>query len=147
MIKGLGERMIRAAKLDGSLYDEIKTDRRAPLQAALVVILSAIAAGVGVVVQTGVGDFFLKTLQALLEWYILAFFYLCSRHASAPGTTDENRCWRSGTVNQFCQRSRNDQTAGRYPRSGWLRHWVGIGMDVGSHGGCSEKDPRLHDNG
>lgn len=45
MIKGLGERMIRAAKLDGSLYDEIKTDRQAPLQAALVVILSAIAPG------------------------------------------------------------------------------------------------------
>lgn len=74
MIKELGGRMIRAARLDGSLYDEIKTDRQAPVQAALVVILSAVAAGVGVVVQTGVGDFFLKILQALLEWYILAFF-------------------------------------------------------------------------
>lgn len=74
MIKGLSERMIRAAKLDGSLYDEIKTDQRAPTQAALVVVLSAVAAGVGVVVQTGVGDFFLKTMQAMLEWYILAFF-------------------------------------------------------------------------
>jgi len=74
VIKGLGGRMIRAARLDGSLYDEIKTDRRAPVQAALIVILSALAAGIGVVVQTGVGDFFLKTLQALLEWYICAFF-------------------------------------------------------------------------
>lgn len=73
-MKGLGERMIRAAKLDGSLYDEIKTDRRAPVQAALVVILSAIAAGVGVVLQSGVGDFFLKILQAMLEWYLWAFF-------------------------------------------------------------------------
>lgn len=74
MIKGLGERMIRAARLDESLYEEIKVDRRAPLQAALVVILSAIAAGVGVVLQSGIGDFFLKILQAMLEWYILAFF-------------------------------------------------------------------------
>ncbi len=74
MIKGLGERMIRAARLDASLYDEIKTDQRAPLQAALVVILSAIAAGVGVMLQSGIGDFFLKALQAMLEWYILAFF-------------------------------------------------------------------------
>ncbi|HWQ69452.1 MAG TPA: hypothetical protein VN494_05805 [Patescibacteria group bacterium] len=74
MIKGLGERMIRAARLDGSLYEEIKADRQAPLQAALVVILSAIAAGVSVVLQSGVGDFFLQTLQAMLEWYIWAFF-------------------------------------------------------------------------
>lgn len=73
MIKGLGGRIIRAARLDGSLYDEIKIDRQAPVQAALVVILSAAAAGVGVILQTGIGDFFLKTLQALLEWYIWAF--------------------------------------------------------------------------
>ncbi len=74
MIKGLSERMIRAARLDGSLYEEIKADRRAPMQAALVVILSAIAAGISVVLQSGVGDFFLQTLQAMLEWYIWAFF-------------------------------------------------------------------------
>ncbi|KAB2959598.1 MAG: hypothetical protein F9K13_09640 [Candidatus Methylomirabilis oxygeniifera] len=66
--------MIRAARLDESLYEEIQGDRRAPMQAALVVILSAIAAGIGVILQTGIGDFFLKTLQAMLEWYIWALF-------------------------------------------------------------------------
>src|SRR5574337_600412 len=35
-MKGLGERMIRAAKLDRSLYEEVKADRRAPMQAAMV---------------------------------------------------------------------------------------------------------------
>ena len=74
MIQALGERMIRAAKLDGSLYEEIKADRRAPAQAAIVVILSAIAAGIGISFQTGIGDFFLKTMQAMMEWYIWAFF-------------------------------------------------------------------------
>lgn len=74
MIRGLGERMIRAARFDGTLYDEIKTDRYAPAQASIVVVLSAVAAGVGVVLQSGIGDFFLITLQAMLEWYILAFF-------------------------------------------------------------------------
>jgi hypothetical protein len=74
VIKKIGERMIRAARMDASLYEEIKADRYAPLQAALVVILSAIAAGVGIALQSGVGDFFLKTLQAMLEWYIWAFF-------------------------------------------------------------------------
>lgn len=74
MIKGLGERMIRAAKLDESLYDEIKVDRRAPLQAAMVVVLSAVAAGVGVIVHGGIGDFFLESMQAMMQWYISAFF-------------------------------------------------------------------------
>jgi len=74
VIKELGERMIRAAKLDESLYDEIRTDRRAPLQAAMVVVLSAMAAGVGVIVQSGIGDFFLVSMQAMMQWYISAFF-------------------------------------------------------------------------
>lgn len=74
MIKGMGERMLRAAKLDGSVYDEIKTDRHAPLQAAMVVILSAAAAGVGVGVHSGLGDFFLESMQAMMQWYISAFF-------------------------------------------------------------------------
>jgi len=70
----MGERMIRAAKLDGSLYEEIKADRHAPLQAAMVVVLSAVAAGVGVIVHGGLGDFFLESMQAMLQWYIFAFF-------------------------------------------------------------------------
>lgn len=74
MIKELGERMIRAAKLDGSLYEEIKADRHAPLQAAMVVVLSAVAAGVGVIVHGGIGDFFLESMQAMMRWYISAFF-------------------------------------------------------------------------
>lgn len=74
MIKGLGERMIRAAKLDGSLYEEIKADRRAPMQAALVVVLSAVAAGIGVIVHGGIGDFFLESMQAMMRWYLSAFF-------------------------------------------------------------------------
>jgi hypothetical protein len=74
VIKKMGERMIRAARLDGDLYEEIKADRHAPLQAAIVVILSAVAAGVGVILQSGVGDFFLKIMQAMMEWYIWALF-------------------------------------------------------------------------
>ena len=74
MIKGMGERMLRAAKLDGSLYDEIRADRHAPLQAAMVVILSSAAAGIGVGVHGGMSDFYLGTMQAMMQWYISAFF-------------------------------------------------------------------------
>lgn len=73
MIK-LGKRMIRAAKLDGSLYEEIKDDRRAPVQAAVVVLLSAVAAGIGVIAHGGFEGFFFETMQAILRWYISVFF-------------------------------------------------------------------------
>ena len=40
-------RIIRACKLDISLYEEVEADKSATLQAALVVVLSSLAAGVG----------------------------------------------------------------------------------------------------
>ena len=40
-------RIIRACKLDISLYEEVEADKSATVQAALVVILSSLAAGVG----------------------------------------------------------------------------------------------------
>ena len=39
-------RIIRACKLDVSLYEEVEADKSATLQAASVVVLSSIAAGV-----------------------------------------------------------------------------------------------------
>jgi hypothetical protein len=74
VIKALGERMIRAAKLDRSLYEEIKVDRRAPVQAAMVVILAAAAAGVSAIADDGMGGFFYRTMQAMVQWYAWVFF-------------------------------------------------------------------------
>ena len=39
-------RIIRACKLDVNLYEEVEADQSATLQAALVVVLSSLAAGV-----------------------------------------------------------------------------------------------------
>ena len=44
----LGNRMIRAAKLDVSLYEEVEADTGATGQAMLVVVLSSLAAGIGI---------------------------------------------------------------------------------------------------
>jgi hypothetical protein len=66
--------MIRAAKLDGTLYEEIKTDRRAPVQAAIVVILAAVSAGISAIADDGMGGFFYRTMQAMVQWYAWAFF-------------------------------------------------------------------------
>ena len=42
-------RIIRACKLDISLYEEVEADQSATFQAAGVVILSSLAAGIGAI--------------------------------------------------------------------------------------------------
>ena len=62
-------RMIRAAKLDARLYEEVEADKSAMGQAMGVVILSSLAAGVGAVQQAGWGGILLATFSALIGWY------------------------------------------------------------------------------
>ena len=68
----IGSRMIRAAKLDTNLYEEVEADRGATGQAMLVVVISSLAAGLGSAGQ-GVGGLVVGVLAALLGWYIWAF--------------------------------------------------------------------------
>ena len=71
----LGNRMIRAAKLDVSLYEEVEADTGATGQAMLVVVLSSLAAGVGIgnAGSGGLLVLLLGAIAALLAWYIWAF--------------------------------------------------------------------------
>lgn len=66
-------RMIRAAKLDIRLYEEVEADKTAIGQAMIVVVLSSLAAGVGTIKQAGVSGILLATLAALVGWYLWAF--------------------------------------------------------------------------
>ena len=68
----LGNRMIRAAKLDVSLYEEVEADTGATGQAMLVVVLSSLAAGIGIG-NGGLIVLLLGAIAALLAWYIWAF--------------------------------------------------------------------------
>ncbi|MCZ6821611.1 MAG: hypothetical protein O7F10_01525 [Deltaproteobacteria bacterium] len=70
---GIQERMIRAAKLDAQLYEEVEADRGAMGQATAVVILAAVAAGIGSMGQGGVGGILALTVVALVSWYVWAF--------------------------------------------------------------------------
>jgi hypothetical protein len=69
----LGSRMVRAAKLDVSLYEEVEADKSALAQAMTVVVLSSIAAGIGNVNQKGFTAMLLMIIAALIGWYIWAF--------------------------------------------------------------------------
>ncbi len=67
------DRIIRAAKLDVNLYEEVEADKGALGQAMGVVVLSSIAAGVGSIGQVGVKGIFIGAITALIAWYIWAY--------------------------------------------------------------------------
>ena len=66
------DRMIRAAKLDVQLYEEVEADKGALRQAMGVVVLASIAGGVGSGTLRGVSGVFLGTIGALIAWLIWA---------------------------------------------------------------------------
>jgi len=66
------ERMIRAAKLDAALYEEVEADRDALPQAMGVVLLSSICAGIGNLSYGGIVGLVFGTIGALIGWYIWA---------------------------------------------------------------------------
>lgn len=67
------ERMIRAAKMEPGLYEEVEADKNAMGQAMGVVILSSVAAGIGVISTQGAGGIIIGTIAALIGWFIWAY--------------------------------------------------------------------------
>ncbi|MFW6284588.1 MAG: YIP1 family protein [Desulfosalsimonas sp.] len=67
------DRMIRAAKLDIHLYEEVEADKSAMGQALGVVVLSSLAAGIGAISVQGAGGIVMGTIFALIGWFIWAF--------------------------------------------------------------------------
>ncbi|MEJ2366568.1 MAG: hypothetical protein P8017_18225, partial [Deltaproteobacteria bacterium] len=67
------QRIMRAAKLDVALYEEVEADTGALPQATAVVVISSLAAGLGSIKLAGLGGLVLGTVSALFGWYIWAF--------------------------------------------------------------------------
>ena len=65
-------RVFRAIKIDPELYEEVEHDKSATLQAAAVVVLSSLAAGVGAI-HLGASNFILGPIISLASWYFWAF--------------------------------------------------------------------------
>lgn len=66
------DRIIRAAKLDPNLYEEVEVDKGAMGQAMGVVVLSGMAAGIGAIAKYGVVGIVNGTITALIGWFIWA---------------------------------------------------------------------------
>lgn len=82
------DRMIRAAKLDVNLYEEVEADKDTMRQAMGVVVLSSLAAGVGSIGTLGLGGILLGTFAALGGWYIWAWltYFIGTRFLAEPQT-------------------------------------------------------------
>ena len=72
MISLFLNRIFRAVKIDPEVFNEVQKDKNATLSAAVVVILSSTAAGIGAV-SLGVGNFILAPIFSLISWFVWAY--------------------------------------------------------------------------
>ena len=72
-------RMVRAARLDAAVYEEVEADTRATVQALLVILLSGLAAGIG---SESVRSFAIDSIVALVGWFLWAFVTYLDAHAA-----------------------------------------------------------------
>ena len=66
------QRVFRAIKIDPELYEEVENDKSATIQAASVVVLSSLAAGVGAL-SLGASNFIMAPILSLISWYVWAY--------------------------------------------------------------------------
>ncbi len=67
------QRMLGAALLDPEIYEEVEADRGANAQAAGVVVLSALATGIGSIENSGPEGVLAHTVVAVIGWYVWAY--------------------------------------------------------------------------
>ena len=82
-------RIIRATKLDSNLYEEVEADKDALWQAMAVVVLSSIAAGIGIGLKTGgFSGIITGSIAALISWYVWAYltYFIGTKFLPEPNT-------------------------------------------------------------
>jgi hypothetical protein len=85
-------RMLRAAWLDADTYEEVEADSGANRQALGVVLLAALAMGVGSIENSGVSGVLWHTLVAVAGWYAWAFatYFIGTRLLPTSGTVADH---------------------------------------------------------
>jgi hypothetical protein len=89
MIATFKDRIIRSAKLDSTVYEEVEADKRASGQAMLVVILSSLAAGIGSVERVGISGILWIGLLDIIGWFIWAYitYFIGTKILPEPQTS------------------------------------------------------------
>jgi len=87
---GFKDRILRAAKLDAALYEEVEADKSAMPQAMAVVVLSSVAAGIGSIGMGvgGPGGVLFGIIVSLGGWYLWAYltFFIGTKILPEPQT-------------------------------------------------------------
>ena len=81
-------RIIRATKLDSTLYEEVEADKSALGQAMAIVVLSSIAAGIGLYKTGGFSGIITGTMASLISWYVWAYltYFIGTKFLPEPQT-------------------------------------------------------------
>lgn len=84
----IAERMMRAARLDAAVYEEVEADQTLTREAMTVVVISAVAAGIGGTTRGGLLGFVVLAVVALIGWYVWAYatYYIGTRLLPQPQT-------------------------------------------------------------
>ena len=82
-------RMMRAARLEEAVYEEVEHDRDATMQAAIVVVGTSIAGGIGAGFSIGIGGFVFVTIFGLIGWAVYAWitYFIGTRLLAGPETS------------------------------------------------------------
>ena len=72
MISLFLNRIFRSVKIDPEVFNEVQKDKGATIWAALVVILSSSAAGIGAT-SLGASNFILAPIFSLISWFVWAY--------------------------------------------------------------------------
>lgn len=85
------EKMIRAARLDTSVYNEVERDENETSNALIVVVLVALVGAVGLLFSVGVGGALAGILSTVLGWVAWAFmiYFIGTRVFNATATPGE----------------------------------------------------------
>ncbi len=86
-------RIFRAAKLDISLYEEVEADQEALGQALGVVLISSLAAGIGLTREIGTWGILTGMVSALAGWIVWAYltYWIGAKIIPEPQTQADPR--------------------------------------------------------
>tara|TARA_B110000285_G_scaffold164219_1_gene183362 strand:+ start:904 stop:1425 length:522 start_codon:yes stop_codon:yes gene_type:complete len=65
-------RIFRSVKIDPEVFNEVQKDKNATISAAVVVVLSSSAAGIGAA-SLGASNFILAPIFSLVSWFVWAY--------------------------------------------------------------------------
>ena len=87
LMRHFANRVIRAVKLDPTLYEEVEHDKTAMGQAIGVIVLSSLAAGIGTL-EMGLKGMWINAIGAIIAWYIWAYltYFIGTRFIAEPQT-------------------------------------------------------------